>query len=295
MPIIFLNINGSGSLNLINNTNVGSDSFLLYNSSSIYVAPPTASGIVFSNINTIISALRVNSSSLRNPDFYDYLSDGTSVYINDGGSDLFDTGNFTAPWLLSNTSYVNTTTMPIPPLANSALSYLQQTSSLSDTNFTYASIGYQQSSRIYNPLTMIGTRNGTGSIGFQKAGNVGADGSGTLVTASIYSGSLQNGFTAYAFYRQSFGAGGDPALCDVYVLLGHTNWTSSFGTVVSASYMTSTDQQGAALYATGSSVSEVLAMTTLLGKTPLSGSISFADVKTVVDNYISIVRTALGY
>jgi hypothetical protein len=208
-----------------------------------------------------------------------------------------DGGNFTAPWLRNNTNYTSGNSIPTP---TPSLNYSSQSSTLTDTNFYYAASGYSpatgsypsgiQSSR-FHPLTMIGARSGSGPIGFQKAGNIGADGSGLLVTGSIYSGSVVDGFTAYAFYRQSYAAG-DPTICDVYVLLGHPNWGSIFDTVISSS-IAGTSLQGAALYATGSS-SELLAMTTLLSNVSAS-IISSGSVKTVVDNYITLVKTVLNY
>jgi hypothetical protein len=242
--------------------------------------------------------LRANSGSLRNPSFFIYYLDGNAYQISDGGNDMFDQGNFTAPWLRNNTSYIVGNSIPTP---SPALNYTSQSSTITDTNFYYASSGYSQSTgsypagsqnQSYHPLTMIGARSGSGPIGFQKAGNIGADGGGFLVTGSIYTGSIVNGFTTYAFYRQSFGQSVDPSICDVYVLLGHPNWGSVFGTVVSSS-IAGTSNQGAALYATGSS-SEILAMTTLLSRASPT-AIPLNDVKTVVDNYITLVKTVLNY
>jgi hypothetical protein len=242
--------------------------------------------------------LRANSGSLRNPNFFTYYLDGNTYFISDGGNDMFDGGNYTAPWLLNNTNYTAGNTIPTP---TPSLNYSSQSSTLTDTNFYYAASGYSQAtgsfpagtqSGIFHPITMIGARNGSGPIGFQKAGNIGADGGGLLITGSIYSGSVVNGFTAHAFYRQSYGQASDPSICDVYVLLGHPNWGSSFDIVVSSS-AAGTQIQGAALYATGSST-EILAMTTLLSS-PTASAIPSSSVKTVVDNYITLVKTVLNY
>jgi hypothetical protein len=296
MPITFSNISGTGNFTLVNNTNSGN--IVMSVSGSL---PAPVSGSVFSQIDTIMPYLRANSGSLRNPNFFVYFLDGNvpnGFNINDGGNDMFDGGNYTAPWLRNNTSYISGNTIPVP---SPSLNYTSQSATLTDTNFYYAASGYIQAagsfptgpqSAIYHPLTMIGARSGSGPIGFQKAGNIGADGGGSLVTASIYTGSVVNGFTTYAFYRQSFGQASDPSICDVYVLLGHPNWGSVFDTVVSSSAV-GTQIQGAALYATGSS-SEILAMTTLLSS-PTSSAIPFNNVKTVVDNYITLVKTVLNY
>jgi hypothetical protein len=242
--------------------------------------------------------LRANSGSLRNPNFFTYFLDGNAYFISDGGNDMFDGGNYTAPWLRNNTNYTSGNSIPTP---TPSLNYSSQSSTLTDTNFYYAASGYSQSTGSFpsgnqngsfHPLTIIGARSGSGPIGFQKAGNIGADGGGLLVTGNIYSGSVVDGFTAHAFYRQSYGQSSDPSICDVYVLLGHPNWGSSFDTVVSSS-VAGTQIQGAALYATGSST-EILAMTTLLSRASPT-VIPLADIKTVVDNYITLVKTVLNY
>jgi hypothetical protein len=307
MPLTLLNTNDLGNFSLVNQNNQGGFSIVNNISSEITTTTSTTtttttlipiSGPVFSQINTIMPYLRANSGSLRNPNFFTYFLDGNAYSITDGGNDMFDAGNFTAPWLRSNTSYISGQSIPVPTIA---LNYSSQSATLTDTNFYYAASGYSPAtgsypagtqSGIFHPLTIIGARSGSGPIGFQKSGNIGADGGGLLVTGSIYSGSVVNGFTAYAFYRQSFGQATDPSICDVYVLLGHPNWGSVFNTVVSSS-VAGTQLQGATLYATGSS-SEILAMTTLLSS-PTSSAIPFNSIKTVVDNYITLVKTVLNY
>ena len=292
MPLTLSNTSGAGNFTLVNSSNSGRITL------SVTSSVASVSGSVFTQIDTIMPYLRANSGSLRNPNFFTYFLDSGNAYsITDGGNDMFDGGNFTAPWLRSNVSYVSGQSIPVPTIA---LNYSSQSSTLTDTNFYYAASGYSQATGSYpggtqssrfHPLTMIGARSGSGPIGFQKAGNIGADGGGLLVTGSIYSGSVVNGFTVHAFYRQSYAAG-DPTICDVYVLLGHPNWGSVFGTVISSS-IAGTQLQGAALYATGSS-SELLAMTTLLSDVS-AAIIPSGSIKTVVDNYITLVKTVLNY
>lgn len=259
----------------------------------------------YDQLNTITSYLRNYVTEFRNPQFFLYRLDGTAYTITDGGNDMFDAGsNSTAPWLRAGTNYTNpgSVTIPVPP----ALPYSSQSRTLTDTNFGYISFGYTQSagtfpaaqSSIYHPLTMFGARSGSGPIGWQKAGNIGADGSGNILTGSLYTGSVINGFTTYAYYRQTYGQASDPNICDVYMLFGHPNWNSNFGTVIWSASM-STQGQGGALYATGSA-SNLLAVTTLLsrsGSTPAGPSllISASDLQTVVTSYTSRMKEALGY
>ena len=262
-------------------------------------------GSPWQSMNTIVSYLRNYVTDFRNPQFFLYRLDGTAYTITDGGQDMFDTGgNSTAPWLRAGTNYTNpgSTTISIPP----ALPYSSQSATLTDTNYYYASFGYTQSagvfpaaqSAIYHPLTMFGARSGSGPIGFQKAGNIGADGLGSIQTGSLYTGSVINGFTVYAYYRQTYGQGTDPNICDVYMLFGHSNWNSNFGTVAWFASL-STQGQGATLYATGSA-SNLLAVTTLLSRTGSTSSgpslpISASELQTVVSNYTLRIKEALNF
>ena len=278
--------------------------------SFIYKAPvqtvvTASTSTPYEQLNTITSYLRNYVTEFRNPQFFLYRLDGTAYTITDGGNDMFDAGgNSTAPWLRAGTNYTNpgSTQIPVPP----ALPYSSQSRTLTDTNFGYVSFGYTQSagtfpaaqSSIYHPLTMFGARSGSGPIGWQKAGNIGADGGGSILTGSLYTGSNINGFTTYAYYRQTYGEGSDPNICDVYMLFGHSNWNSNFGTVIWSASL-SRAGQGGALYATGSA-SNLLAVTTLLsrsGSTPAGASlpISASDLQTVVTNYTTRMKEALNY
>lgn len=265
--------------------------------------PTVVTGSVWQSVNTIITYLRSNVADFRNPLFFVYRLDGTAYYIGDGGNDMFDNGNYTAPALRAGTSYIAGNAIPIPV---PGLSYASQSSTLTDTNYYYASFGYTQSAGtfpsaqdpVYHPLTMIGARSGSGPIGFQKAGNIGADGQGSIQTGSLYTGSTVNGFTTYAYYRQTYGQAADPNICDLYMLLGHPNWGSTYDTVQWSASL-NTNVQGATLFMTGSA-SNLLAVTTLLsrtGSTPsgLSLPISASDLTNVVNNYTLRIKQALSF
>jgi hypothetical protein len=300
MPLTLLNSNNSGRFTI---SNVNGAGLLQFNSNT--AVTPIATGSPWQQLNTITSYLRNYITDFRNPLFFNYRLDQNAYYIQDGGNDMFDTGNATAPWLRSGTNYVAltpTTIIPVPP----AVPYSSQSATLTDTNYYYASFGYTQSAGtfpasqniMYHPLTMFGARSGSGPIGWQKTGNIGADGAGSIRTGSIYTGSTVNGFTTYAYYRQTYGQGADPNICDVYMLFGHTNWNSNFGTVTWLASM-STQGQGGALYATGSA-SNLLAVTTLLSRSGSSAGaaslpISASDITTVVDNFALRIKQALSF
>ena len=256
-------------------------------------------GAPYQFLGELATYLRNYMSEFRNPSFYTYRMDGNGYYINDGGGDMFDNpGNITNPWLKSNVQL--TTNLGAWSLATypSASNYWQTGSvGTLDGDFNYISLGYipfgpTTQSIQWHPATVIGSRVGNGSVGYQTAGNSGADGSGTLVTGSIYSGSVEQGFTVHAFYRQQY-ATTDPSHCNVYILLGHPNWGSTFGTV-----RTFSDNNrgaiGGALYSSGSQTSNILSIHTLLSKNT-GALVSGSEVKTVVDNFIFRVKSALNY
>ncbi len=270
------------------------------------VQVPTTGSIStpYDQLNTITTYLRSYVSDFRNPQFFIYRLDGTAFQITDGGNDMFDGGNSTVPWLRAGTNYTNPGSSTLTTLP--ALSYATQSRALTDTNYGYVSFGYTQSagtfpasqSSVYHPLTMLGARSGSGPIGWQKTGNIGADGGGSILTGSLYTGSLVNGFTTYAYFRQTYGQASDPNICDVYMLFGHPNWNSNYGTIIWSASL-STAGQGAGLYATGSA-SNLLAVTTLLSRTGSTSAgaslpISASDLQTVVTNYTLRIKEAIGY
>lgn len=241
-------------------------------------------------LETIATTLRdYITTDLRNPNFYAYNLDGTSYAIVDGGNDMFDTGNFTGPWLRANTNYSQSTSIPV---ANS-IDYANTTTTIMDTDFYYVSLGYGTNPD-RRPLTVLGTRSGSNNaIGFQKAGNSGADGQGFLISGDIYTGNTVNGFTVHAFYRQSYGQLIDPATCDVYILLGHPNWDSRFGTIRKYSFP-STTNSGSHFYTFDNQCRNVLAIATLLSR-PANLPINEADIRTVVDNYTLRIGQSLSF
>jgi hypothetical protein len=229
------------------------------------------------------------TTSLRNTSFFSYSLDGNQYSISDGGNDMFDSGNYTTLWLIAETDYTQGTTIPIPP----CLSYSQTTATVTDTDFYHVSLGYGISPD-RRPLTFLGARSGTdGPIGFQKAGNIGADGSGNITISDVYTGSIINGFTVHAYYRQTFGQAADPAICDLYILLGHPSWNSTFGTIYKYS-STNKSMQGAYFYTKGAGTKNILAITTLLSRASPT-EIPLNDIQTVVQNYTLRIKEALGF
>jgi len=241
---------------------------------------------LFNHIGPLAAHLSANIAAFRNPSFYSYALDGTtSDNILDGGSDMYDRGNITTPALISGITFQSSSTT----LASytDRIFYGNTSETILDTNFKYAALGYTTSPD-KRPLTVIGTRSSVGQpIGWQKGGNLGADGAGSVTTARIYDRVNVDGFTVVAFYRQISGAG-DPTVGDLYILLGHPRWDSVFGTITTTSNA-STDVNGGSLLTSGADVKNILAISTLLSRSG-GTSIPSTDYLTVTNSFITQIK-----
>ena len=136
MPISFLNRNNQGAVAFQNTNGTG-------RINAVSPTTPPISGSPWQQLNTIATYLRGYVTEFRNPQFFIYRLDGNIYSISDGGNDMFDSGNTTAPWLRAGTNYTNpgNNVIPTPP----ALPYSSQSATISDTSFYYASFGYVSS------------------------------------------------------------------------------------------------------------------------------------------------------
>lgn len=252
----------------------------------------------YTQLNQIATYLRNYMSDFRNPSFYTYRLDGSGFFISDGGLDMYDSGNITTPWLSTGVAYTGTTQYSLAAYP-SAITYTNTASTITDTDFYYVSLGYVQfnvtQNATYHPLTVIGTRSNVGRpVGWQVGGDSGADGGGILASGLIYSGTNLSGFTTYAFFRETYNAS-DPSHCNLYILLGHSNWGSVFGnTIRSGAIATNTGGCGGFLFTSGTTTNNILAIQTLLSKQ--SGVlVTSGECQTVVQNFVTRIKQALNY
>jgi hypothetical protein len=211
---------------------------------------------------------------------------------------MYDNGNITTPWLTNGTLFTGITAYS---LANypSAITYTNTATTVIDTDLNYVSLGYVQygasQAATYHPLTVIGARNGVGKpIGWQIGGNSGADGGGTLASGLIYSGTNLSGFTTYAYFRETYNAT-DPSHCNLFILLGHTNWGSVFGNVFGfAAQPVSLGGCGGFLYNSGATTSNIVSIQTLLSKQN-GVLVTSGECQTVVQNFVLRIKESLNY
>ena len=256
----------------------------------------------YTQLDTIANYLRNYMSDFRNPSFYVYRLDGTTAYeILDGGNDMYDGGNITTPFLINgNTGFSTFNSAYTRSTYPFAVNYSASTKIwVLDTDNYFVSLGYvpwtgaNQNSQ-YHPLTVIGARSFTGNpLGWQVGGNSGADGTGTVTSGIIYSGTNLSGFTTYAFFREQYGTV-DPSHCSLIILLGHSNWGSSFGNIISYAQPVTLGGCGAFFASTGSTTANLLSINTLLSKA--SGTlVTSGECQTVVQNFVIRIKEALNY
>ena len=248
----------------------------------------------------LVNHLRGFLPEYRNFNFYFYQLDGPAsppekTFIADGGSDMFDTGNFTLPQGPFNfdSRYVSGGSSSVQS-GDIAIDYLaaRDTTLVYDGNLYYRTFGWGGGNNVTSgtvtqpvtntgslawlpklqeaanypesrPLTAFAYRTGSNqTIGLGKIGNLGADGAGTLVHDFVYLNQTVNTFNVVAWRRQVYNTG-DPSVCDLYMLIGHPRWNSVYG-VTTWTTSGSTDLQNASLKMDGTT--NVIAVVMLLSK-----------------------------
>ena len=209
-PLVYLDATNSNSYNGSAWTNLG----------SLGGNIPTSG--ISTTLSTVYSALSPYLSEFKNSNFYEYTLDGDSYYISDGGGDMYDGGNYTQ--------------VRVDNAISSSLSYSQTTATtttVSGKSVDIISLGYAR------PLTTLAFCSQRANIGMAKYGNIGADGGGSQSSSNVYTGSVLNGYTVYAWVRVIYNAG-DPSVGDLYFVLGNSS-TTFFSSTMNTYADSSTD------------------------------------------------------
>ena len=187
---------------------------------------------ILTKLQTIYYALQPYLGEYKNTNFYEYILDGNSQYILDGGGYMYDGGNYTqiiADNVAGSTYFNNSTTY---------LDYSTTTETSISVNgklATYLSLGYNR------PLIMLGYSTTRANWGFQKVGDLGADGGGIDSIFNVYTGQIVNGFTVYAWCRHVYNnAPTESSVGDLYFAIGDSSSTF-YTTSMSTSYPGYTD------------------------------------------------------
>lgn len=254
------------------------------------------------SLNTIAGYLRNYITEFRNPNFWGYTCDGgADSFIYSGGGNMLNQGHFTSPWLLSGDLYVSDDAYVSDYPYH--IVYSTSTESVMDTDFNYLSLGWiaesdtggQQVDQSLLPTTVLGYRC-SGPVGWQIGGNIGY-GTETVISGYIHTNANVNGFTVYAGYRQVYNSTGESRVskCHLFILLGHPIWASVFGPVSLYSDDTDSYSCGCYMYA-GAGSENILALCTLLSKTPETAStpISDSELQVITGRFIQRIKEAMN-
>jgi len=158
-----------------------------------------------------IAAPLVSSIALfKNVDFYQYRLDGNNMAISDGGGDMYDGGNATRIYIDGQASNSLRYDQTIPAVFTSN----------SNKRVDHVGMGYSSG----NALAYLCKCNQRAQIGFQKTGNLGADGGGIQVTDTVCNRDFLDGYEVYAWRRLVYNAG-DPSICDLYFAIADKSST----------------------------------------------------------------------
>lgn len=247
------------------------------------------------SIDGFAAYMRNYLSEIRNTGFFSYALDGNEFSITDGGGDMYDAGgNTTYPWFAGSFPVHSSNISSNQPTAD-RLSYNTTTAQIVDTNMYYVSLGYNSSTpNLAIPLSLIGARTGTNQIiGFQKTGDSGSDGAGSLDSGLFYDATNIEGFTVTAFRRQTYSASTDPTHCDLYMIIGHPSWGSVFGTINTFAHPVSNGTNGGHCYMTGTT--NVIAITSLLSRPASTGQVTvISELTTVVAAWVNRLKLYYG-
>jgi hypothetical protein len=178
-------------------------------------------------LQQIYTALSPYLAEYKNLNFYEYALDGDTTYIADGYNDMYDSGNYTyinADGTISTNLSYNTTT--------------ESSVVVNGKSVNYISLGYSR------PLIMLARSSTRAYWGFQKSGNLGADGSGNEINFNVYTGQTVNGFIVHAWCRVVYNAS-DPSIGDLYFAIGDN--TSTFYSSMSTYAPNNTNDGGSSM------------------------------------------------
>ena len=157
--------------------------------------------MAFKTFSEIAAPLISSVGQFKNLDFYSYRFDGNASYVGDGGGDMYDGGNWTRIYIDGQIS--------------NNLTYSQTVASVFTANnnkrVEHVGMGYTPGA----PLAYLCKCSQRARIGFQKAGNLGADGWGTQINNIVCDREFLDGYEVYAWRRQVYNAG-DPSICDLF-------------------------------------------------------------------------------
>jgi|TARA_R100000030_G_scaffold57796_2_gene43509 hypothetical protein len=280
---------------------IGTSATVTINDTSTGSTEPTTiadlrDSVEMAKISQAIVGGRTNYKLTTSPHNITYGSNAT--YIPDGGGDMYDSGNYT----ICVTSNVSGDFGSSGTGGSQPVSYANTTSTTPSgsaaavSDYKYVAGGWTTNTNLnsHGALIVAATTGNSGSqyCGFAKGGNSGADGQGTKSQVDLYNNATVNGFQVYASYMMITGAG-DPSTCDLYILLGHSEWGTTFGSITKYNN-TSTGVQNDGMWSDGTGQNNVLAIATLAARTSGNAPVQ-SEMQGIVDDIIADIKAEFGY
>jgi len=244
-------------------------------------------------ISQAIVGGRTDYKLTTNPHNIEY--GGGNTYISDGGGDMYDSGNYT----ICVPAVVNSNFSSSGQNNSEPVSYANTTSTTPSgsavTYYKYVAGGWASTNlNSHGALVVAATTGNSGGqyCGLAKGGNSGADNSGTKSQVDLYTNSTVDGFQVYASYMMITGAG-DPSTCDLFILLGHEKWGTTFGTITKYN-LSGTGNMGDGMWSDGTSQNNVLAIATLAARTSGNAPVQ-SEMQGIVDEIIADIKSEFGY
>lgn len=208
-------------------------------------------------------------SNYRNSSYYNYSLDGSPDHLGDSGGDMYDGGNYLYP-------RVN---------GSQAGDIDYNTQNTTYNSHRWGAMGYQR------PLmAMIATGiNQNTRIGWERGGNLGADGGGSTNNQQIYNTQTVNGCIVTAWLVNKAYNAGDPSVNHIYFAITSSAIGGSINTVNTQDYAGNSDSDYSRYEVTGRN----MIVGTVLGSKNSGQIVNSSEARSVVDNIISDFKTHL--
>ncbi|MFN8288054.1 MAG: LamG-like jellyroll fold domain-containing protein [Chitinophagales bacterium] len=206
------------------------------------------------SLATVLSNFNANNATItaQIPSPYNFVLDGGTNYINDGGNDMYDGGNYLNTNLGTTFNYSDNTII---------------------SSSAFGTGGQYFTRKVNNMFILAADVNNISS--FYTTGNLGADGSGTYETGSFQV--TVNGQIFSCYLRKVYGAG-DPSVNQIVIVPGS-------GAGITNTGATTTDDNAQ----TVSGLSGVTRLYYLLFASSSGGYVTNAQAQNIVNSFLSFV------
>jgi len=208
---------------------------------------------------------------ITNPDAYYYVYDGALNYaINDGGNDMYDSGNIIA---FSGTNFITGSNVPY------------------GTSDDQTTKGYYVSGRDRWPHSSFGWTKETATITLTVTGNLGSDGSGSRTQMTGNVTTPVKGRSVEYWAAMNFGQANDPLIGDTFFTVSSTAWASEITSTSVDLDIPDKSVPTMVVSATGKNfVLFHLLLSRWRSTEPQSTDLSTAELEAIIENYVDTME-----